>query len=38
MAERRRIEEEVIKAQPPLPPALRQKLEREREQIPSRRS
>ena len=38
MAERRRIEEEVIKAQPPLPPELRQKLEREREQTLSRRS
>jgi len=38
MAERRRIEEEAIKAQPPLPPPLQQKLERAREQMLSRRS
>ncbi len=38
MAERRRIEEEAIKAQPPLPPELQQKLERAREQMLSRRS
>jgi uncharacterized protein (DUF433 family) len=38
MAERRRNEEEVIKAQPPLPPELQQKLERAREQMLSRRS
>ena len=38
MTDRRRIEEEVIKAQPPLPPELQQKLERAREQMLSRRS
>ena len=38
MVERRRIEEEVIKAQPPLPPEIQQKLERAREQMLSRRS
>ena len=38
MTERRRIEEEVMKAQPPLPPQLQQKLERAREQMLSRRS
>jgi hypothetical protein len=38
MAELRRIEDEVIKAQPPLPPELQQKLERAREQMLSRRS
>jgi hypothetical protein len=38
MVERRRIEEEVIKSQPPLPPELRQKLERARAQMVSRRS
>jgi len=38
MAERRRNEEEVIKAQPPLSPELQRKLERAREQILSRRS
>lgn len=38
MADRRRLEEEVIKAQPPLPPELQQKLEHAREQILSRRS
>ena|SRR5579872_3932926 len=38
MSDRRRIEEEVIKSQPPLPPELQQKLERAREQILSRRS
>ena len=38
MADRRRTEEEVIKAQPPLPPELQQKLERAREQMLSRRS
>ena len=37
MAERRRNEEEVIKAQSPLPPELQQKLERARETL-SRRS
>ena len=36
MAERRRNEEEVIKAQPPLPPEHRQKLERAREKMLSR--
>lgn len=38
MAELRRIEDEVSKAQPPLPPELQQKLERAREQMLSRRS
>lgn len=38
MAERRCIEEEVIKTQPSLPPELQQKLERAREQMLSRRS
>ena len=38
IAERRRVEEEVIKAQPPLPPELQQKLARAREQMLSRRS
>jgi uncharacterized protein (DUF433 family) len=38
MAERRRNEEEIIKAQPPLPPELQQKLERARDQMLSRRS
>jgi uncharacterized protein (DUF433 family) len=38
MTDRRRIEGEVIKAQPPLPPDLQQKLERAREQMLSRRS
>ena len=38
MSDRRRIEEEVIKAQPPLPSELQQKLERAREQMLSRRS
>ncbi|MDZ4799183.1 MAG: DUF433 domain-containing protein [Bryobacteraceae bacterium] len=38
MAELRRIEDEVIKAQPPLPSELRQNLERAREQMLSRRS
>jgi uncharacterized protein (DUF433 family) len=38
MADRRRIEEEVSKAQAPLPPELQQKLERAREQMLSRRS
>ena len=38
MAERRRIEEQVIKEQPPLPPELQQKLQRTREQMLSRRS
>src|SRR5664279_751113 len=38
IADRRRIEEEVTKAQPPLPPELQQKLDRAREQILSRRS
>lgn len=38
MTDRRRIEEEVIQAQPPLPPELQQKLEREREKMLSRRS
>jgi uncharacterized protein (DUF433 family) len=38
MTDRRRIEEDVIKAQPPLPPELQQKLERAREQMLSRRS
>jgi uncharacterized protein (DUF433 family) len=38
MVERRRIEDEVIKVQPPLPPELQQKLERAREQMLSRRS
>jgi uncharacterized protein (DUF433 family) len=38
MVERRRNEEEVIKAQPPLPPELEQKLERARGQMLSRRS
>ena len=38
MIDRRRIEEEVSKAQPPLPPELQQKLERAREQMLSRRS
>jgi len=38
MAERRRVEDEVIKAQPPLPSELQQKLERAREQMLSRRS
>ena len=38
MVERRRIEEEFIKSQPPLPPELKQKLERAREQMLSRRS
>jgi uncharacterized protein (DUF433 family) len=38
MTNRRRIEEDVIKAQPPLPPELQQKLERAREQMLSRRS
>lgn len=37
MAERRRLEDEVIKAQPPLPPELQHKLERAREQMLSRR-
>jgi uncharacterized protein (DUF433 family) len=37
-ADRRRIEEEVIKAQPPLSPEFQHKLERAREQILSRRS
>lgn len=36
MVERRRIEEEVIKAQPPLAPELQQKLERARERMLSR--
>ena len=36
--ERRRIEDEVVKEQPPLAPELRQKLERAREQMLSRRS
>ena len=38
MADRRRIEEEITIAQPPLPPELQEKLEREREQMLSRRS
>ena len=38
MAERRRNEEEVIKAQSPLPPELQQRLESAREQMLSRRS
>lgn len=38
MVDRRRQEEEFIKAQPPLPPGLQQKLERAREQMLSRRS
>jgi len=38
MAEHRRFEEEIIKAQPPLPPEPQQKLERAREQMLSRRS
>jgi uncharacterized protein (DUF433 family) len=38
MADRRRIEAEVIKAQPSLPPELQQKLERAREQMLSRRN
>jgi uncharacterized protein (DUF433 family) len=38
MLERRRIEDEVSAAQPPLPAKLRQKLERAREQALSRRS
>jgi uncharacterized protein (DUF433 family) len=38
MTDRRRIEEDVIKAQPALPPDLQQKLERAREQMLSRRS
>lgn len=38
MAERRRNEEDVIQAQPPLPPELQQKLERAREQMLSRKS
>ena len=37
-AERRRVEEEVVKAQPPLPAELQQKLERAREQTLSRRN
>jgi uncharacterized protein (DUF433 family) len=38
MTDRRRIEEEVIKAQPPIPPELQQKLGRAREHMLSRRS
>jgi len=38
MAERRRIEEDVIKAQPPLPPEVQQKLERAREKMLPRRN
>ena len=38
MVERRREEEEFIQSQPPLPPELKQKLERAREQMLSRRS
>ncbi|MFN0170622.1 MAG: DUF433 domain-containing protein [Bryobacteraceae bacterium] len=38
MVERRRIEEEVIKVQEPLPSELQQKLERAREQTLPRRS
>ena len=38
MVERRRIEDEVVNAQPPLPAELQQKLERAREQMLSRRS
>lgn len=38
MSELRRIEDEVSKAQPLLPPQLRQKLERAREQMVPRRS
>ncbi len=38
MVERRRIEQEVIKTQPPLPPELRQKLEHARERMLSGRS
>ena len=38
MAERRRFEEEFINSQPPLPPELKHKLERAREQMLFRRS
>jgi uncharacterized protein (DUF433 family) len=38
LAERRRNEEAIIKAQPPLPPELQEKLERAREQMLSPRS
>jgi uncharacterized protein (DUF433 family) len=38
MLERRRIEEEIIKTQPPLPPELQQKLNRARERMLSRKS
>jgi len=38
LVERQRIEDEVIKAQPPLPTELRQKLEHAREQTLSRRN
>ena len=37
MLERRRIEDEVIATQPPLPAKLREKLQRAREQVLSRR-
>src|SRR5215471_12497692 len=33
MAERRRVEEEFVKSQPPVPPELKQKLNRAREQM-----
>jgi uncharacterized protein (DUF433 family) len=38
LIERRCIEEEVMKSQPPLPPELKQKLERARVQMLARRS
>ena len=38
MLERRRIEDEVSRAQPPLPAKLREKLQRAREQLLSQRS
>jgi hypothetical protein len=38
MLERRRIEEEIVKTQPPLPPELQQKLNRARERMLSRKS
>jgi hypothetical protein len=38
MLERRRIEEEIVKPQPPLPPELNQKLQRARERTLSRTS
>ena len=38
LAERRREEEEFIKSQPPLPPELKRKLERARQQMFTRRS